>query len=510
VTHTDKTHLAQILSDGGIAGKHAPLSDTALQVGPTTANHFNAVRSALIPIACWRLENVRFEFDSSFLGRDTKAELSLLANLLKDHPPPSKSGGKPGCPLSIFGHCDPVGDDDYNKQLSGRRAMSVYAVLTRNVTLWEKLFSGPLGNDNWGRPSLEIMLNTISPAASPEKNRDEATQHQRDAGKRKLLFERYMDALCGPNLKLQKEDFLGHGDDSGGKADFQGCSEFNPVLIFSEEKARSFERDQNHAARNDANALNRRVVALIFRAGSQVDPTKWPCPRATEGAAECKARFWSDGEQRRSRRLPDEPRRFDEAEDTFACRFYQRLVSKSPCEAVVPIFQIRVFDHNARPLPFAPCVVTPAGGEPRALRASGRRRVETSGAEADDRDLADSDAFITLRGINTPVTVNVKWNRPQAGDGPDSPLPSLNDSFEFELDVAIEIPEDEPEKAALVRLTNMGYVRGPQRVDDIREFQRDYKERFSDIEIDGTLNAATQKAIKKAHDACDLVLKGLS
>jgi pentose-5-phosphate-3-epimerase len=56
----------------------------------------------------------------------------------------------------------------------------------------------------------------------------------------------------------------------------------------------------------------------------------------------------------------------------------------------------------------------------------------------------------------------------------------------------------------------MGYVRGPQRVDDIREFQRDYKERFSDIEIDGTLNAATQKAIKKAHDACDLVLKGLS
>jgi len=35
---------------------------------------------------------------------------------VKDHP---------ACPLSVFGHADPVGSDDYNKALSGRRAMAV-------------------------------------------------------------------------------------------------------------------------------------------------------------------------------------------------------------------------------------------------------------------------------------------------------------------------------------------------------------------------------------------------
>src|ERR1035441_9549451 len=44
-------------------------------------------------------------------------------------------------PLAIFGHADPVGSDIYNKKLSGRRAMAVYGLLTRDLSIWEELYS---------------------------------------------------------------------------------------------------------------------------------------------------------------------------------------------------------------------------------------------------------------------------------------------------------------------------------------------------------------------------------
>jgi hypothetical protein len=43
--------------------------------------------------------------------------------------------------------------------------------------------------------------------------------------------------------------------------------------------------------------------------------------------------------------------------------------------------------------------------------------------------------------------------------------------------------------------------------DPIRAFQNDYKTRFADIVVDGTLNAPTAKAVRTVHDACDPVLK---
>jgi hypothetical protein len=181
-------------------------------------------------------------------------------------------------------------------------------------------------------------------------------------------------------------------------------------------------------------------------------------------------------------------------------------VTGSPCETVLEIVLIRLFDEQARPLPFAPCLVTEKGKDPRPDRASGPATSTTPPSpSASD---VKTDAFITIRNVKAPSIVNVKWSRPKPGDGADSPLPAVTDDFEFELDVAIDIPEGNPEEASLTRLTNMGYVRGPARVDDIREFQRDYKPRFNDIQINGTLDAATQKAIEEVHDTCDPVVKG--
>lgn len=345
------------VTEGGIAAVHAEAADFRALVGPSTGGEFNTVKAAIIPIACWRVDDIRFEFDSSFVQPGIETELRHLAELLQKHLPASmaKNATPPdivGCPLSIFGHADPVGDDEYNKQLSGRRAMAIYGLLTRDVELWDYLFNTPIGNDKWGKKPLQTMVRETTvpkPTEEPDVSGIENNPTQR-----KALYLRYMDKLCErvdeegkpkldkeakaqtQTLKLDKKDFLAQGADKGGKGDYQGCSEFNPILLFSQEEEKEFQQDkEDKTRRNQANAPNRRVMVLIFRKGTKVDPNRWPCPRAKEGTAGCKKRFWSDGEKRRTTKLQDDQRQFEETKDTFACRFYNRTVINSPCEEVV-------------------------------------------------------------------------------------------------------------------------------------------------------------------------------
>lgn len=103
-----------------------------------------------------------------------------------------------------------------------------------------------------------------------------------------------MKKLCPPELQLGKKDFLGQGADAQGKADFQGCGEFNPLLLFSKEQQAEFDRAQQKQdktgidRRNNANAPNRRVMVPLFRKGSKVDPPKWPLPARDGG--KCRVR----------------------------------------------------------------------------------------------------------------------------------------------------------------------------------------------------------------------------
>lgn len=327
-------------SDGGVSGEHDAPEPFQFLVGPSTDDQFNTARLRLIPVACWRVDDIRFAFDSSFVDADSstdsddgpddiRAELQHLVALLHDHP---------GCPLSVFGHADPVGTDPYNKLLSGRRAMAIYALLVSNtdagtaVRMWQYIAA----HEKWGSNQHDSMraLTGLSVGAQDSE-----------------LMKAYMQKLCPPDLKLTKNDFLARGADSGGKADFQGCSEFNPVLLFSQENQARFDQaakgDKSKPdiqatleERNAKNAPNRRVMVLLFRKGSRVDPSKWPCPRASDGIAGCKSRFWgdgSDGETRRRTRLPNAERIFQLTEDTFACRFYQRITDQSPCHKYRPI-----------------------------------------------------------------------------------------------------------------------------------------------------------------------------
>jgi hypothetical protein len=350
-------------TDGGIAGTHPTVDDAGVLVGPSTASEQNLVTAGLIPVACWRVDDVRFDFDSSFVLPEVAEEIVALAKLREAHKKAVVPRTDPKLPqfifspLSIFGHADPVGQDDYNKFLSGRRAAAIYGMLTRRDEVWEDLFSnkgvftGPAAGDKWGQRSIQTMLTALGfpPDTSGQGGQDttsavrsfQSSQGLSPDGNpgqqtRKKLFLAYMDKLCGADFKLDKEDdFLARGKDSAGKGDFQGCGEFNPLLIFSEQQNHDFEQDKDKTARDAANAPNRRVMVLLFRPGSKVLAAKWPCPKAKEGVAGCKKRFWSDGEKRRGDRLPDEERKFEDKKDTFACRFYQRLADASPCEGVL-------------------------------------------------------------------------------------------------------------------------------------------------------------------------------
>lgn len=320
-------------SDGGVSGKHPEPEPFEFLVGPTTTDQYNTARLRLIPVACWRVDDIRFAFDSSFVSadpspdnpNDIRAELAHLAELVKEHP---------GAPLSVFGHADPVGSDDYNKKLSGRRAMVIYGLLVAHgdtalgVQLWQQVAT----TEHWGKDQRQVMEQlTGSSSATPLNS----------------LIQSYIQQLCPPELKLARKDFLAQGADPNGKGDYQGCSEFNPVLLFSKEDQDKYDQArQRHGpddqptiqAQNAANAPNRRVLVLLFRKGSKVDPNKWPCPSASDGVAGCKLRFWKadpDGEKRRTTHLSGEARKFENTKDTFACRFYQRITDKSPCAMLV-------------------------------------------------------------------------------------------------------------------------------------------------------------------------------
>ncbi len=350
------------VTDGGVLGTREPNPSLPVLVAPTMDIEFNTIRAAIFPIACFRLEDMRFGFDSSFVQPEIRLELVHLADLIEQHTHPQL--GRPV--MSVFGHADPIGDEEYNKKLSGRRALAIYALLTRKAELWEELFSQPLGNDRWGDASIQIMLKRLGHydgaitgvVDGPTRAAVRSFQASPQGGvpvdgiaglvTRKALFTAYMEALCtvaeDKVLVLNaKTDFLARGGDAGLKGDVQGCSEFNPVLLFSRPEAEEFAKDQNKALRNSENAPNRRVMVLLFRPGVTVATGFWPCPRAKDPTADCRKRFWSDHTERLT--LGPQRRRFDQTHDTFACRFYQRLLSFSPCETPAKLLPIPiVFD----------------------------------------------------------------------------------------------------------------------------------------------------------------------
>src|ERR1043166_3885537 len=172
-------------NSGGVAAQHPARRSLPVLVAPSLRGENNTVAIADVPLACWRLEAARFDFDSSVIRSDAEPELTLLAGMYD---------GTGGAALSVFGHADPVGDDEYNKALSGRRTKAVYGLLTRDTAMWNELAS----SETWPQVAFTMMqARTGKPAGTP---RDE-------------LFRAYMDAIChradGTPFTVEKSGFLG-------------------------------------------------------------------------------------------------------------------------------------------------------------------------------------------------------------------------------------------------------------------------------------------------------------
>lgn len=372
----DPDSLIKSLSTSGIAA-HIPRQELPpFLIAPTTDNQLNTIRSPLLPIACWSIGDARFEFGCSFvrpeIGDDVKAMIAMITRL------ENKLGARPR--LTIFGHADPVGKSAFNKKLSGRRAAAVYAMLTRRTEIWEDIytnkgeFTAVLPDDKWGNPALMILFTDLGYNVSPDSPNKTVEAFQSDENlsvdgvvgpvTRKRLFENYIDKHTrtrdGEQFQLDLGDFLAGNANPAGKGDFQGCGEANPLMIFSEEENKRFSETEKKSERDAENTPNRRVLVYLFDPESRIDPDSWPCPSAKDGEKACKKRFWSNSDERVCH--TEERREFQDSRDTFACRFYDRLASNSPCELTsIAGFAVYLLDPDRERLPFAEWRVLSAG-----------------------------------------------------------------------------------------------------------------------------------------------------
>jgi hypothetical protein len=75
----------QSSSDGGGTGAHPAVAPFEVLVAPATSDESNRVTLRLIPIACWKIEDIRFAFDPSFVTPDATVEFQALKDLRESH-----------------------------------------------------------------------------------------------------------------------------------------------------------------------------------------------------------------------------------------------------------------------------------------------------------------------------------------------------------------------------------------------------------------------------------------
>src|ERR1019366_3421138 len=83
------------LSDAGCTGVHERQDLVYLAVAPQTTAEFNKLRLPIEAIACWRMDDARFDFDSSFIVSAARKEFGLLRAVVNENPE---------APLTVFGH----------------------------------------------------------------------------------------------------------------------------------------------------------------------------------------------------------------------------------------------------------------------------------------------------------------------------------------------------------------------------------------------------------------------
>jgi hypothetical protein len=302
------------------------------------------------------------------------------------------------------------------------------------------------------------------------------------------LFRAYMDAICrradGTPFTVDRSGFLGKGLDPGGKADYQGCSEFNPIFRFSAAQEQELSPQARHSERDLRNAPNRRVLVFMFPAGMFAPASDWPCPRATEGTSGCRAQFWPDGDKRRSAR--DRERTYEVDKDTFACAFYDRMARRSPCELVRKTLRIRLLDPFGRPIGGAKYQLKIGDHDVRTGTASQSAAPPPADGSTPPDD--GSSAWLTEVNVLSPSECELSYA------SPDDPGASNPDRFPFRVTFKLNFQADDDE-ALDKRLHNLGYEPATDRAAAVQAFQRDYH-----LPDTGELDEPTRTRLKTAHD----------
>jgi hypothetical protein len=430
------------------AAQHSVYPRRSLNIAPTDGStKFNTIRIPLIPVACWKLNDPAFAFDSSFVSPNFKKELvptstpdSSPAPTLRSTAPPLTTlsriiAANQECPAALFGHCDPAGSDDLNKTLGDRRAIAVYALLTRQPPLWAYLYDNPQVGDKWDLRMVQTMLQNVldgdghtyfTSAVNGVRDSltiDAVTRFQNDAGlvppdgvagpkTRNALFGAYMDWLCTPDaapasttpLRMQAADFLGGAGVTDGdlpKMSLQSCGKLNPIKLLTADEMGGVDTSNetdgaSKTQRNADDAPNRRVIMFLFEKGTTADSSLWPCPKVKESNVACKKAFWPDGDDRRTN--GPELRLYEDTHDTMACRFYDRFAMRSPCERGLRIRLLRIWpqDRRRQRMPSTPYRLT--------VRSTTRDGV------------SNSDGLIEERNLPYDATCFLEWGTPTHDD----------------------------------------------------------------------------------------------
>jgi len=232
---------------------------------------------------CTEIQGVTFEFDKSFVRPSVVDDLDKLQEEIDKHPEAK---------IMVWGHTDKVGSDAYNKELSERRAKSVYAFITNQPDIWEELYD----KENWGTKAVQEILKDMGGVYDPgavdgvkgPKTEQAIRNFQGDHGLA-------VDGVAGPNTrkKLFTEYMAGKHDIKIEDSQFMdpkhmGCGEFNPMI-------------ETEAAEEK----NRRVTFYLF------NPARLPSLPCKEGdLAPCRKQVAAP--------LPRH-------KDSFHCSFYDSI-----------------------------------------------------------------------------------------------------------------------------------------------------------------------------------------
>ena len=295
------------------------------------------------PVAVWSLGAVHFGFDSSFILPSAAAKIAEFKDVIAKHP---------GAAVAVFGHADPVGEDDNNKGLSGRRAFAVWCLLAKDPTGWTQLSS----TDKWDLRTTQTMLSHLKDKATgapyyggsvdgktgpKTESAIKAFRNDHTLGNgssldgqaKEGLFKAYMDAVC--EVTCKPEDFVGDPKDTKRQWACVGCSEFNPVLVFGKSDDARFRNASDKTERNNKNAPNRRATVLLFPPGAKgPGNVEFPCPQWSEGVSACRKQLFEDADKRRN--PSDAERTWEKDKDTFACKFYAGLGEGRAVDPIPP------------------------------------------------------------------------------------------------------------------------------------------------------------------------------